>query len=340
LALIGLSALLAAGCGPSEGKTEVAGPPPERVVAVSVQTVQPGPMKDVLILPGETRPSEDVRLAADQSGQVEWIGPREGQAVKKGELLAKIEVFSLKAALDNAEAAFKLSDELYRRRQRLFERKIISREELDQSETDRAVKMGGVRQARVQYEQGFLRSPLDGRVNYLHVDPGEYVSRGNPVLDLVNIDRIEIDVNVPEMDVRYLKPGQPVMLRVDALGEEVFQGSIDFVAYKADSTTKTFRIKVMVDNPDHRIRPGMIARVAFLRRVVPDALAAPLFAIVDKGGERVLFVEDNGVARSRTISIGVIEKDRVQITKGLESGDRLIVSGQKMVEDGIKVKAQ
>ena len=81
----------------------------------------------------------------------------------------------------------------------------------------------------------------------------------------------------------------------------------------------------------------MIGRVAFVRRTIPDAVTVPLFAIVDKGGERMVCIEKDGIAESRTISIGVIEGDRVQITSGLEVGDHLIVKGHTEVEDGMKV---
>ena len=84
----------------------------------------------------------------------------------------------------------------------------------------------------------------------------------------------------------------------------------------------------------------MIGRVVFQRRVITDAVAIPLFAIVDKGGERIVFIEKDGVAQSRTISIGVIEGDRIQITSGLDFGDHLIVKGHTEVEDGMKVIAQ
>jgi len=77
-----------------------------------------------------------------------------------------------------------------------------------------------------------------------------------------------------------------------------------------------------------------------VRRSVPEAIAVPLFAIVDKGGERIVFVEKDGVAESRVISIGVIEEDRAQITSGLNIGDHLIVRGQTEVEDGLKVIAK
>ena len=342
---IGIALTLAAawmgGCGRSESGTK-----PEnnknapRTVQVSVATVEPSPMKDILVLPGETEAWQDVRVGADMGGRVEWIGPKEGDFVKEGDLLAKIDVSSLKASLDKAEAALKLSEDLYERRLKLFERKIINQEELDKAQTERTLAKASFRQAQTEYDRGFAKAPISGLVNYLFVDEGEFIDRGKPLVDLVNVDKIKVNVNVPELDVRFLKPGQKAMIRVDAFPEKEMFGTIDFVAYKADTATKTFLVKVLVDNPGHDIRPGMIARAVFLRRIVPDALSAPLFALVDKGGERILYVEKDGVAHARTVSIGIIEGDRIQITKGLEPGDRLIVTGQKDVEEGMKVQVE
>ena len=311
-----------------------------RQVKVSVVKVQPTPIKDVLLLPGETKPWKDVTLAADRGGRVEWVGPQEGDQVKQGELVAKIEVSALKAVLDNAKANYKMADELYKRRKRLLENRIISQEEFDQSRTNRDVALGAIRQAKVEYEHGFVHSPIDGVANTVYVDPGEFVAQGGAVVDIVNVDKIEIDVSVPELDVRYLKVDQPVMVRVDAFPDTNMGGVVAFVSYKADSATKTFRIKILVDNQDGAIRPGMIARVAFMRRIIPDAIVAPLFAVVDKGGERVVYVEKDGVAHARTVSLGIIDNDSIQITNGLDIGDNLIITGQNDVQEGAKVLVQ
>jgi membrane fusion protein, multidrug efflux system len=134
--------------------------------------------------------------------------------------------------------------------------------------------------------------------------------------------------------------GQKTPVKIDAFPERALMGVIDFVAFKADEATKTFLVRTVIENPFADIRPGMIARVVFVRQVIPDALMAPLFALVDKGGERLVFVENDGVAQSRTVSIGVIEGDRVQITSGLNPGDHLIVRGHTEVEDGMKVSVR
>jgi len=336
-----LTLVLAAACGRSEGKMETRDTPSQtKRVKVSVITTKPTPIKDVLVLPGETEAWQDVRLASETDGVVEGIDPKEGDLVREGQLIAQIDVSTLKAALDQAEASFDLADKLYQRRKLLFERKVIAKEELDRSANERTLALTSLRRAKVMYKRGFLHSPINGLINRLYVDVGEFVDRGDPVADLVNVDKIKINVNVPELDVRFLRVGQKAMVTVDAFPGQRLTGTVDFVAYKADRATKTFHVRVVIENPKREIRPGMIARLAFLRRIIPDALVVPLFALVDKGGERIIFVEKDGIAYSRTVSIGVIEGDRVQITEGLEAGDHVIVSGQTEVEEGMRVQVQ
>ena len=159
-------------------------------VPVSVVVVNPVLLKDVIFLPGETEAWQDVKVAANAAGRVEWLGPREGQKVKKGQLLAKIEVSALKAALDHAEAAYQLAEDLYERRRRLFDRKIIAKEELDQSETQRKLAFTDLEQVKVRYNHGFPKSPITGIINHLYVDVGEYADVGKPLADIVNIDKI------------------------------------------------------------------------------------------------------------------------------------------------------
>jgi membrane fusion protein (multidrug efflux system) len=338
LAAVLFAALAMTGCKDRESiantEDSASGPP---AIPVSVVEVKPVAMRDVVFLPGETEAYEDVKVAANTSGRVEWIGLREGQEVQKGDLLAKIEVSALKASLEHARAAYKLANDLYERRRRLYENKIIAKEEMDQSETQRKLAAADLAQVKVRYNHGFPKSPITGVINHLYLDVGEYADTGKPIADIVNIDKIKINVRVPELDVRYVKKGQMTPIKIDAFADRTIIGTVEFVAYKADPATKTFLVRSVIDNSGQDIRPGMIGRVAFVRREIPDAIAAPLFAIVDKGGERIVYVEKDGVAESRVVSIGVIEQDRVQITSGLQFGDHLIVRGHTEVEDGMQV---
>jgi membrane fusion protein, multidrug efflux system len=309
-------------------------------IPVSIEVVKPVTLKDVMVLPGTAESYQDVLLAAELDGQVQWTGVREGDEVKKGQLLAKIDVDSNKAAMKRAQAAYDLARGQAERRQKLHERKVVSQEDLDKALTQKSLAENDLQQAKIAYDKGFVHSPIPGMVNKFYVDPGEYVRRGDPLAEIVDVARIRLKCNVPEMDVRYLKKGQHAMVFVDAFPDEKHLGSLSFVAYKADPVTKTFEVWVDVDNQKGHIRPGMIGRAAFLRREIEGALTVPLTALVDKGGERNVFVEKDGKAEARKVEIGVISLDRAQILEGLNVGDRLVVQGQKQLEEGMRVSLQ
>ncbi|MFC1833619.1 efflux RND transporter periplasmic adaptor subunit [Thermodesulfobacteriota bacterium] len=327
------------GCDGS-GNAKNAEPAKPRAVKVRVVKVEPVTMRDTLTLPGETEARRDLLIAAERDGKVEWVGVTEGQNVRKRQLLVKIDVAALKATLNRAEADFQMADERAERRKTLFSRKIVSEEALDESLTQRKLALGHLEEAKINYERGFVRCPIDGVVDDVPVDPGEFVKRGDPVARVVSTTTIRVNVRVPELDVRYLLVGQKVPVKIDAYPEDRWQGEIDFVAFRADPATKTFKVRVVVDNPYGKIRPGMIARVSFLRRVIPNALTAPLFAIMDRGGERIIFVEKDGIAHARTVEVGVVDQESAQIKSGLQPGENLIVTGQREIEEGMRVTAQ
>jgi len=337
LALLSLWALT--GCGEADADRTLAASEPQPI-AVGVSVMQYTVLHDILVLPGDTEAVADVVLSAERGGRVEWVGPREGQPVRQGEILAKVDLAALEAALRKAKASHALANEQYVRRKRLFEQRFISREELDKTETELHVAKSSLDEAQVAHDQGLIRSPIDGLVNKRHVDPGEFVGQGDPVLEVVNTELIDVRLGVPELDVRHLAMGQPVTVSVDAYPGQTWDGQVTFLSYKANPNTRTFTAKVQVRNDDGRIRPGMIARARLMRRMVPDALAVPLFVLQDRGGERLVYVEEAGVAKSRAVRLGIIEADRIQVLEGLSVGDRLIVNGHRMVEEGMKVIAR
>lgn len=260
--------VLMGGCRGSESQAEPGNAKDAvKVVKVDVVEVKSSPIRDILLLPGETEAWQDVLVAADKNGRVEWIGPREGQKIKKGQLLARIDVSALKTIIVRAEASAELAKDLYDRRKTLFDRGIVHKEALERARTDKALAESDLVKAKVEYDRGFPLSPISGVVNYLHVDEGEFVNRGEPMVELVNVDKIKIHVNVPELDVRYLKKGQEVMVGIDAFPDRRMQGKVDFVSFKADPATKTFRVRVLIDNSDHE---GQNGDLSLKRNLIED----------------------------------------------------------------------
>jgi len=330
--------LALAGCG--DEKSEANAPAPEKSVEVEIARVEPVFLEDILVLPGETEPDQDVCVSSESTGTVIWLGVKEGDRVEKGDLLARLDVASSGARFDRAKAAKNLATEQLRRRRELLEKGVLAQEEFDQMEAELAQSEASLKEMQVNVEYGVVRAPIAGIINKRYVDRGERLNAGAMVADIVNPSVIRTIINVPEMDIPFITKGQEVTVSVDALPGRTWKGVVDFVSFKADKASKTFEVRVLTDNKAGLIRAGMLARVTLLRRSIQNAITTPLFAIINQGGERLLYVEENGIARARTIRIGIIEDGRAQVLEGLSLGDNLIVAGHTMVEDGMKVTVQ
>lgn len=339
ICLAGAAAL--AGC---DNEESMATPPPakveEKAVRVEVLPIQPVMLQDVLILPGETEPDKDVCVSAENAGKVTWLGVEEGDWVTQGCVIARQDVAAVDARLLQAQAAEKLASEQLRRRQQLLEEGVLAKEEFDRMAAELDQSKASVQEIKVNKDYGEVRAPISGVVNTRSVDCGEYMSSGDQLVEIVDPSVMRININVPEMDIPHVSKGQKVNVSVDALPGRTWKGVVDFVSFKADATSKTFKVRVLTDNGDGAIRAGMLARVTLRLKVIENAVAVPLHAIINQGGERLLFVEQDGLARARTVTLGIIEGERAQVLSGLEPGERLIVTGHTMVEDGTKVAVQ
>ncbi len=328
---------------PAQGDSEKAASEDRQgaaAVKVKVLHVQSAPMKDTLVLPGQTYADGDVILSAEINGRAEWIGPEEGDIVKKDQEIIKIDAKTLKARLDNATATLRLAEDQARRRKKLFKQGVVSEEELDSILTARTQAMAAAMEARINYSKGVIASPLDGVVDNLYIDEGEYVTEGTALVQIVDRDKVRVHINVSEQDIRYIKMGQPAVVTIDAWGNKKWQGKVTYIAAQATSSTRTFRVRIMVENKDKVIHPGMMARVAIERRTALKALSVPLSAVLNRGGEQVIFVEENGIAKRRVVGLGILQKDSIEIVSGLKEGENCIIKGQTELNHGMRVEVQ
>jgi len=332
--------LALAGCGDSESEATANVPPAEKAVKVSVIEVTPITLNDYLALPGETEPDQDVCVSSESAGTVIWLGVDEGDWVEKGALIARLDAASSDAKFNQVKASKKLAAEQLRRRRELLKKGVLAQEEFDQMEAELERTEASLKEMLVNVQYGVVRAPISGVINSRYVDKGERLNVGDKVVDIVNPSVIRTTINVPEMDIPYIRKNQEVTVTVDAIPGRSWKGVVDFVSFKADRASKTFKVRVLTDNPDGVIRAGMLGRVSLLRRSMEQAITTPLYAIINQGGERLLYVEENGIARARTVKLGVIEGERAQVTEGLKAGDKLIVAGHNMVEDGMKVVSE
>jgi len=324
-----------------------------RLTKVKVAEIIPVPFTDILILPGTVVAHEDIDLAAKTSGTVEWIGVKEGKRIKKGEKLLQVDITSTKTKVAEARANYEKALKDYERQKKLFNEQIASKETLDNAKTTLETSQAALDAASVSLEDGTLFSPISGILDKRYIDPGEYINSGQTVMKIVDIDQVYIELPVPEKDILYFKKGQKVKIEMSLSGQEsceessetkgqedcqFFTGVIDFVSMTADSSTRTYLVKVIVKNSDHTLRPGMIVRARLVRRELQEAIAVPFFTMIDREDGKAVFVVEDGVARVRPIEYGTFQKGLVEVRNGLQIGERLIIVGQRNLVDGEKVE--
>ncbi|MFQ5905339.1 MAG: efflux RND transporter periplasmic adaptor subunit [bacterium] len=188
----------------------------------------------------------------------------------------------------------------------------------------------------LDFEPAKVRSPISGIVGRTFLDKGDAVAAQVPVALIVRMDEVEVTVNVVERDIPRVRTGQTAFVRVDAYPDTSFQGRVSTVSPVVDPTSRTAVASITISNKRGLLRPGMFARVDLVVQEQKDVLVVPADAVLGRA-ERYVFVVERGRAAKRALDLGIREKNRVQVTEGLNEGDTLIVVGQRVVEDGENV---
>ena len=306
-----------------------------------------------------------VAVAPRTAGRLQDISVRLGDRVSRGQRIAKIEDFEIVEQVKQAEAAQEVSAATIRQREadlqlaltsversrNLFQRQLLPKQTLDDNEARYQSAIAQLDLARAQNNQSKARldelrinlantiivSPVNGFVSKRDVDPGAFVSQNAPIVDVVDISRVRLVVNVVERDLKELQAGDGARVEVDAYPGETFQGRIARVAPVLDPATRTAPIEIEIANPDFRLKPGMYARVGITTDVKKETLVVPINAVADLGGRRGVFQHMNGVAIFRTVELGTENQEVVEVLAGLNDGDQVITTGARALRDGDRI---
>jgi membrane fusion protein, multidrug efflux system len=315
--------------------------PPREAVTVNVEVlaVQPIPqMPDVLELPGALEPMQVVNIPVEQRGSIEEILVKEGQTVRKGDVILRLNASLLQAEVEQARAQTELNERNYQRALQLLERGVLNRSEVEQLETRFVMSRSALAVAETNLERTTVASPVAGVLNSLKNEEGEYVAPGDTVAQVVVVDRVKATIQIPERDVRFLYPGKRIEVTVDALDNLRVAGHVSFMSEVADEQTRTTRVEVTLDNAARRLRSGMIVRARIARQILRDVIMIPLSSIIPLEDGRMVYVVNEGQAERREVVLGMIRGSQVQILEGLHPGDLLIVRGHRQVGPGQQVR--
>jgi RND family efflux transporter MFP subunit len=190
------------------------------------------------------------------------------------------------------------------------------------------------------YEDMIVRAPLSGLIGLQLIKVGEQVtiSSGSPkaVFTIYSINNMKIYADVSEKDLPLVKRGTPAEIRLDAYPNEVFRGKVNNIRPVVDPLTRTTQVEIILPNAAHRIKPGMFAKVDLILERKRNVLIVPLEAVLGET-DKYVYVNADGAAVRKPVVLGMQEEDQVQVVSGLTTADRVIIVGQRIVEDGSKV---
>jgi membrane fusion protein (multidrug efflux system) len=320
----------------AEAKAEVG----KRPVNVAVDILKQRDVEETFALPGTLEAWEDITLSLEQPGTILWIGPSEGDRLKAGDEILRIDKEALLAQHASNGTDFDIRKKQLERADSLLKEQLISERERENVYQAFQSANTSLTETRIALEKSTLISPIEGILDRLFVDRGEYGNVGAPAAVIVKIDKLKVVVDVPEKDVPYTKTGQRVkVFPAGVNGKGVGRsGRIIHVSYLANEMTRTYRSKIEISNRDGFLRPGMIVRVKFVRRIIRDALVVPLYAVIDRDGQKFVFVEEDGTAVIRQVRLGPIINGTVVVFGGIQAGEHLVVKGQQLLADGGSVR--
>ncbi len=347
LAALLATGLLAAGCG---GKHEVVPPAEPAAVSAPVDVVAMSDAPAVTEVTGAVEPIERASPGTKIMGRVERVTVREGDAVRAGQVLARLESRDLeasaaqaKAGVAMAEAQLTNAEAMYKRMTALEERGSATAKNLEDATAGYNVARAGLQQAKanlaaaeVMLTYANIASPIGGYVTAKRIDAGDMASPGMPLFTIDDISKVKIVAQVPEAELAGLASGTPASVTIDAL-EAPVPARIERVIPAGDPMSRTFAVRLVIDNPEGRIKPGMFARIAFPRGS-RAALLVPKEAIVERGQlQGVWVVDEAGKARLRWVRIGPAFEGRVEVLSGLTVGERYVTAPPPGITDGAPV---
>ena len=367
--VIGLT-LLMCGC-QNSGSEEKIAPKVSKVAepaTVKVIKVRRGDISVPISATGTIFPEYESKIGPKISGTIEIVHVDEGDQVRKGQTLAQLDQKDLLIAVRQGQAAVRVAEaqlkeaevkvrNLRRERERLanlLKKNVISQQKYDDIDTAYSMAVVRVEVIRAQIlscrenlamaeqklKDTVIVAPFSGLIVKRFINQGEFVSTmpPSPLFLIMNIDRVKTEIGLPEVHLARINIGNPVEVKVDTYPGITFTGKISTINPMVDPVSRAFKIKVEIPNKDHRLKPGMFARVKIYPEIHKDALIVPFKSVMKREGNTVVFVVEGNMVRLRAVTAGINNEREIEVIDGLGEGEEVVIEGHYGMADKTKVR--
>ena len=304
---------------------------------VNAMVVKGQLMTDDIYATGSLLPDEEVELSFETSGKIVAINFTEGTAVKKGDLLAKVNDETLQAQLSKYMSQLKLAEDRVYRQNTLLAKDAVSQEAYEQAQTELAMLKADIELVEANIRLTELRAPFDGIIGLRNISEGAYASPNSVVAKLTKRAPIKIEFYVPERYSNQIRKGTPLTFAVEGVLKS-FPAVVYAVESQVENDTRKFPVRAIYPNTNNELMPGRYVNVRIRMAEIPDAIAVPSEALVPELGIDKVFLYKDGKAQPVAVETGLRTDAMVQVVKGLQMGDTVITSGTLQLRTDLPVK--
>src|SRR5689334_5183098 len=323
---------------PGSAPPQAAGPRSAAPPFVTLAPVRSERMAQKLEALGNARANESVDVSSKTSNIVTAVKFRDGERVRRGQVLVQLDDAQVRAEVAAAEAAVTESESQYNRSRELLSTQALSKSSFDQLEATLKSNRAKLAAANARLEDTVIRAPFSGRVGLRRVSVGSLINPGSVITTLDDTSVIKLDFAVPENFLATLREGLSVRATAPAFPGRVFAGKVASIDSRVDQATRSVTVRALLANEDGALKPGMFLNVA-LANDEREALVIPEEALTPEAERQYVFVVADGKAERREVRIGGRRPGSVEIVAGLAAGEQVIVEGTQKVRDGGPVRA-
>lgn len=310
----------------------------KKLPLVKVKEIAPSFYVDNFKVVGTVKPYATAKISSEEGGLILAITKNKGDKVGAGQVVVRLKKDVESATYEQMLAQYELAKMNYQKQEELWKENATTEIQYLTAKWQMEAAEKGLDVLKTHMRKAYVTSPISGVVDDKYMNKGEMSAPGAPILNVVDISKVKITAGVPESYLNVVKKGLTVKITFDVLAEKKFEGKISYISPTLSTVSRTFEIEIVIDNKEKLLKPEMNANIEIAKMEKEDAIVIPQDLIVDYGDEKYVFILEGENAKKRVLEIGSRNGNSVLISKGLNTGDKLIYEGFQSVNDGEKVQ--
>lgn len=319
------------------GRTSPVVTTPEKAIAVRTTKVSAGEKSYLLRYSGTIEASQTIPLTFQSTGTIQKIYVEVGDVVQKGQLLASVDNTDMQNIYNASLAKYEQAKDAYNRLKSVHDQGSLPEIKWIEMETNLQQAKSTLEISKNNLGKCDMRAPVYGIVGRRDIEPGQSAlgSSLSPI-ELVRIESVYVKIAVPENEISKINKGQKATFSVSALDGKKFEGTVTNVSPVADAISRTYTVKITVNNPEYELKPGMVCDAALLLEKESAAWIVPYKAVSkDSGGKAFVYVitEDGRHVRKQNIEVGSYHESGIEVLGGLSLNQDIVVEGKEKLSD-------